>query len=630
MNGAALFQRLNEKGLSLTMNKWVSFRHWSLRWKSVLILLSLILIPALTISLLVYYQSNAILEKQVIERTEQNLRHIESNLLDVMAEVEELSSYIIYSEEFRRYMTLPVDGEGSDPEEMQRLQDHIRGFFTFHLNNKTYFNSAQIEGINGAQLHLGERMGGDETFWEETARKELGKVVWTDPYILTRRGWTTGNYTILSLFRVINNLYDISEPIGQVRIRLDERELFAHMTNSYLDPNYEMILLQEEGLVLSHRNPDLVGDVYPNEDVILNMQSEEALFQYEDRGEDYYAVTRKVAGTDLSLVSTIREEYILDEFIGIRKTMQIIMIVAGLIGLVAIAGFMLTIIKPITELTRETKRLEEGDFTAQVKVRSQDEIGQLGSRFNKAVARIQRLIETKYKLEIQNKESELKALQSQINPHFLYNTLDMIRWTARLEQAFETGKSIEHLSGLFRISLSQGKLLISLKDEMNYVQSYLELQKRRLGGQLTFSVYMEARIEQALILKLILQPLVENSLRHGFRELNQANAIAIRAYREGAFVLIDVLDNGKGFHVDVDVFNQSLNEQHREGEGFALRNTHERLVKTFGENGGLRAIAADKGAHIRVRIPYVESEAERRQLLEKEDAAHEYTDDDRG
>src|SRR5690349_17627194 len=109
------------------MKRWIRFQDWSLRWKSFLILLSLIFIPALTISFLVYYQSNSILEKQVIERNEQNLRHIEHNLLEVMRGMEELSSYIIYSEEFRRYMTLSVDEADSDPEEVQRLQDHIRG-----------------------------------------------------------------------------------------------------------------------------------------------------------------------------------------------------------------------------------------------------------------------------------------------------------------------------------------------------------------------------------------------------------------------------------------------------------------------------------------------------------------------
>ncbi|KQL56761.1 hypothetical protein AN965_12160 [Alkalicoccobacillus plakortidis] len=584
------------------------------------------LIPALTISLLVYYQSNSILEKQVIERNEQNLRHIESSLLGVMEEVEELSSYIIYSQEFRQYFTLPVEGAGSHPEEMQRLRDHIRGFFTFHLNNKPYFHSAQIEGMNGSQLHLGERISGDETKWEEAARGELGRVVWTDPYVLTRSGWETGEYTIVSLFRIINNLYDITEPIGNVRIRLDERELFSHITSGYLHPNDDMILMQEEGLVLSHRNADLVGNRFANQDVVQNVQDGATLFQYEEDGDVYYAVVRYVTGTDLSLISTVKEEFILNEFQGMRQTMHMIMLVAGGIGLVAIVGFMLTIIKPITELTKETKRLEEGDFAARVKVRSRDEIGQLGSRFNNAVSQIQRLIETKYKLEIQNKESELKALQSQMNPHFLYNTLDMIRWTARLENAFETGKSIEHLSKLFRISLSQGKLCIPLKDELAYVQSYLDLQKRRLGNQLTFSVFMEAGIEQSLTLKLILQPLVENSLRHGFTELKQTNTITIRAYREGAYVVIDVLDNGVGFHMDVDTFNHVVQGPDRRERGFALRNTHQRLIKTFGFTCGLMAMETDEGAHIRIRMPFIESEAEKKRFVHEEGVSYEHTD----
>ncbi|MDQ0206957.1 two-component system sensor histidine kinase YesM [Alkalicoccobacillus murimartini] len=583
-----------------------------MRWKSFLILLSLILIPASTISLLVYYQSNTILERQVIERNEQNLRHIEHNLLEVMNGMEELSSYIIYSEEFRQYMTLPVDHEGSDPEEMQRLQDHIRGFFTFHLNNKSYVHSAQVEGINGTQLHLGERISGDELLWEEQAEDAHGKIVWTDPYAMESEGWVPEDYQMISLFREINNLFDITEPIGQVRIRLDERELYSYMTNGYLNPNDETVLLQKDGRVLSHQDHQLVGESYPNDYVVQQMQDKAGPFQYdEENGDAYYAVTRKVEGRDLYLVSTVSEDYILDEFTGIRKTMQIIMIVAGVIGLIAFVGFMLTIIKPITELTRETRRLEDGDFSAQVRVRSDDELGQLGSRFNKAVVQIQHLIDTKYKLEIQNKDSELKALQSQINPHFLYNTLDMIRWTARMEGANDTGKSIEDLSRLFRISLSQGKLWISLKEELSYVQSYLELQKRRLGGQLTFSVRMETGTEQCLILKLLLQPLVENSLEHGFSELDPANSIAIRAYRKGEVVVIDVIDNGKGLPVNVQTFNESLHQPNQQRHGYALRNIHERLVNRFGPECGLKALDSKQGTHIRISIPYRVKEGER-------------------
>lgn len=584
------------------MKRWIRFQDWSLRWKSFLILLSLIFIPALTISFFVYYQSNSILEKQVIERNEQNLRHIEHNLLEVMRGMEELSSYIIYSEEFRRYMTMSVDEADSDPEEVQRLQDHIRGFFTFHLNNKHYVNSAYLEGVNGTQLHLGERISGEEQEWEEIAQTLQGKILWTDPYQMERGGWVPEDYQMISLFRVINNLFDITEPIGQVRIRLDEQELFSYMTNGYMNPNDEMVLLQKDGLVLSHQDKQLVGQRYPNDQVIQQVKEESDLFTYDENGEAYYAVTRKVKGRDLYLVSTVSEKYILNEFSHIRTMMQMIMIGSGVVGVIAFFGFMLTIIRPITDLTRETKRLEDGDFSAQVQVRSKDEIGQLGSRFNKAVSQIQYLIGTKYKLEIQHKESELKALQSQINPHFLYNTLDMIRWTARLEQANETGQSIEDLSRLFRISLSQGKLLIPLKDEITYVQSYLQLQKRRLGGMLTFSAYIEVGIEKNLVLKLILQPLVENSLQHGFEEIDENNVIRIRAFRSGELIVIDVIDNGKGLSMGVDAFNDSLKQQ-TEQNGFALKNIHERLENKFGAPYGLRAIQSEQGTHVQITIP---------------------------
>ncbi|MEY8752341.1 sensor histidine kinase [Alkalicoccobacillus gibsonii] len=584
------------------MKRWIRFQDWSLRWKSFLILLSLIFIPALTISFLVYYQSNSILEKQVIERNEQNLRHIEHNLLEVMRGMEELSSYIIYSEEFRRYMTMSVDEADSDPEEVQRLQDHIRGFFTFHLNNKHYVNSAYLEGVNGTQLHLGERISGEEQKWEEIAQTLQGKILWTDPYQMERGGWVPEDYQMISLFRVINNLFDITEPIGQVRIRLDEQELFSYMTNGYMNPNDEMVLLQQDGLVLSHQDKQLVGQRYPNNQVIQQVKEESGLFTYDENGEAYYAVTRKVKGRDLYLVSTVSEKYILNEFSHIRTMMQMIMIGSGVVGVIAFLGFMLTIIRPITDLTRETKRLEDGDFSAQVQVRSKDEIGQLGSRFNKAVSHIQYLIGTKYRLEIQHKESELKALQSQINPHFLYNTLDMIRWTARLEQAIETGQSIEDLSRLFRISLSQGKLLIPLKDEMTYVQSYLQLQKRRLGGMLTFSAYIEAGIEKNLVLKLILQPLVENSLQHGFEEIDENNVIRIRACRSGELIVIDVIDNGGGLSMGVNAFNDSLKQQ-TEQHGFALKNIHERLENKFGAPYGLRAIQSEQGTHVQITIP---------------------------
>src|SRR5690606_33732897 len=124
------------------------------------------------------------------------------------------------------------------------------------------------------------------------------------------------------------------------------------------------------------------------------------------------------------------------------------------LGILALTGFYNFIVLPVVELTKQTRRVEKSDFSAQVPVRSDDEIGKLAARFNRMVATIQRLIDLKYKVELKQRESELKALQNQIDPHFLYNTLDMIRWTALLEKATETSRLIETLSRLFRLTLN--------------------------------------------------------------------------------------------------------------------------------------------------------------------------------
>jgi two-component system sensor histidine kinase YesM len=174
------------------------------------------------------------------------------------------------------------------------------------------------------------------------------------------------------------------------------------------------------------------------------------------------------------------EGKVVKDLMAVYLSTWIMFFISVLLGILALIGFYYSIVLPIVDLTKKTKQVEKGDFSAQVNVRSEDEIGKLATRFNRMVATIQRLIDLKYKVQLKQRESELKALQNQINPHFLYNTLDMIRWTARLEKAMETSRLIETLSRMFRISLNRGKLWIPLREELSYVESYLQLQQKRL------------------------------------------------------------------------------------------------------------------------------------------------------
>ncbi|GAE32604.1 cache domain-containing sensor histidine kinase [Halalkalibacter hemicellulosilyticus] len=602
------------------MNRWNPFYHWSLKRKSMVIMLCFILLPTLIVSLLIYHQSNQLFKQQVIDRTQQNLNNMESSLVSIMEDVEDISGYIIFSNEFRDFMTLPMDDQNYY-EDIHRLQDHIKGFFTFHLNNKNYFDSASIQGVNGTDLHVGERLNSDETQWDQLAIEREGRIFWSEPYEVSRTGWGYDGQQVISLVRVINDIYEIKKPNGLVRIRLDSRELMKSVTNGYADESNETFLLKDNGVVMFHQDQSKVGKPYPNEKLVEVVDQQEAVVTFQHNGEDHYAVIRNVNDQHIgmSLVSLVREDYILGEFAGIRYTMVIVISIVMLLTIVAFVGFVWTIVKPIIELTEQTKRFEYGNFNAKVKVRTNDEIGKLGTHFNAAVSHIQRLIETKYKLELQNKESELKALQSQINPHFLYNTLDMIRWTARIENAPDTGKSIEDLSRLFRISLSEGRVWITLKDEFAYVQSYLELQKRRLAGQLHYFIAVEAGIEQALVMKIIVQPLAENSIQHGFKRTHPNKRMYIKAYRTKQGIAIDVIDNGKGMNVNEIKYFLFHSQKERDGGGYALRNIHNRIVHAFGKKYGLELIHQEVGTCIRIHLPFIEKDYELQRILEGKD-----------
>ncbi|QGH36002.1 HAMP domain-containing protein [Gracilibacillus salitolerans] len=593
----------------------------SLKWKSVIIFLLLVTIPSGLIGSIVIYQSNNILKEQIITTTHRNLNNMESQLNNVIEEIEDISRYMIYSNEFRDFMTYPAV-TGEDYNHLNQVRSNLNGFFVFHQSEKDYFHSVQIEGQNQQVLSVGEIVEGDEKKWVNQAMEMEGEMLWSPPYEMYNQR-TNQDEKVITLYRVINHLYDIKRPIGFVSIRLDQQALYQHVTAGFTNEQHQAFFVhnQEQDITGSD-----LGQVFSYQTVIDNIHSGGESFQLESNGDVYYGVSRYIEQINMHLVSVVSEKYILSEMKDIRSTFGYMILIAVFMGLMTFAGFVFFVVRPILELTRETKRLELGDFKARVKIRSKDEVGQLGYRFNSMVEQIQRLIDNKYKLEIQNKHSELKALQSQINPHFLYNTLDMIRWTARLERAPETSKSIEDLSTLFRITLSQGKVWIPLKDELKYVQSYMELQKKRLGETFQYTIFMEAGLANSIVLKLMLEPLVENSFKHGFRHSQEHKNITIRCYLKGDVIVVDCLDNGIGMDIEkVKPLLQTTEEQ----DSYALKNVHDRITNAFGQDYGIEMIEVQEGACVRLNLPRIKNKQMLNKLIEGDEMPNDAKDVDR-
>lgn len=262
-----------------------------------------------------------------------------------------------------------------------------------------------------------------------------------------------------------------------------------------------------------------------------------------------------------------------------------------------------SITRPLTKLAQTMERFGQGDLTAHVPVQYQDEIGMLSEEFNKMAQQIQQLVEQVYQEQKSKRKSELAALQAQINPHFLYNTLNSVCSLIRMNCSEEAFTMIHAIGMFYRTSLSDGKTLIPVEQELANIENYIQIQRIRYGSKITYDISLEKEILKEWIVKLTLQPLVENSIYHGIKEMKGKGEIRIRGWREDDCVWIEVRDNGIGIPGDK---LQGLLKSAGAGGGssYGLFNIQQRLQLYFGREYGLRLESRlGEGTTATIKIP---------------------------
>jgi two-component system, sensor histidine kinase YesM len=555
----------------------------------------LVFLPILSMGSLIYLKANKIYHQEVMESTEEIINKIEQNISSVIQDTEDLTNYMIYDRDFQEFFKLTDTTENRV--RLSALKDRITGYIVFHLNSKPYINSVTVKGLNSTDLYIGEPINIIENKIDNEIQKAAGGLVWSHSYPVKTA--TKGYMDIVTVGRVINDINQFSIPIGQIKIHLNVNELEKMISADSIQGLRDVLIVNKNGDILLHHRKG--ADVMKLQEKWLINQINEHPSQstfIHPQYKNHIVLKKGLLEGNWYMVATIDKQQIVNEFDSVLSFIAYMLLICTFLGAIAFTGFYYFNIRPILDLTEETQRVEKGDFSAQVKVLFNDEIGQLGIRFNKMVREIQRLINKEYRLKIQQRESELKALQNQINPHFLYNTLDMIRWTARLEKAYETSELIEMLSNIFRSTLKNGEIWVYLEEELKFIESYLHLQKKRLGQRLNYSIQADQEIKQVIILKQILQPLIENSIQHGINTYNQDCQIDIHCHMEKDQLMIDIKDNGIG--IKVEDFKEIFEKQ----RGFALRNIQNRLYTGFGAGYGLELMNSDVGGTwIRITVP---------------------------
>ncbi len=289
-----------------------------------------------------------------------------------------------------------------------------------------------------------------------------------------------------------------------------------------------------------------------------------------------------------------------------EDTRQLTMKLSMILLIVMIFLFLCSILvaqsvtKPIGRMTEAMKKVEMGDWGVSLHMKGRDEIARLSRSFDQMVQRIHSLVLKTAEDEREKRKAELRVLQAQINPHFLYNTLDTLQY-----KAYDTGDEemvtmISALSTFFRISLSKGKEIIPLEKELEHVKSYLKIQKIRFQDVLAYEFQVDVK-DSFQILKLILQPLVENAIQHGIKPKMAPGVVHIRAIQKGEQLLLEVEDDGVG------IKRERLEELKRElregaaGKSYGLINVNNRICLLYGEGSGV-TVESEEGKGTCVRI----------------------------
>ena len=280
-------------------------------------------------------------------------------------------------------------------------------------------------------------------------------------------------------------------------------------------------------------------------------------------------------------------------------------LIAVLIAVVAVSAVMIVsgILQPIRQLNSVTEKIAQGDFNARAQVNSDDEVAELAVSFNKMAGNMRSLIDKVKEDERKMRKADLRLLQEQIQPHFLYNTLDTIVWLIESNEPDEAVTMVVTLSDFFREILSKGKEFISIKEEEKHISSYLQIQEMRYRDILEYDIQLDQVIYKYQILKLTLQPVVENALYHGIKYKRAKGCIHIHGEKEGDIIRLTVRDDGVGMdEEELAQLRQQIEKPCQETEkGFGLANVNERIHMYFGYEYGMK-IESEKGKGTTVEI----------------------------
>ncbi|OMF99459.1 sensor histidine kinase [Paenibacillus sp. FSL R7-0337] len=608
----------------VTMEK-LKLNNMPIRYKLIIHFLLISILPSIGLGLLIGWTVDRIVEEQSTENTMQLIRKVNTAIESDVENLQKITYLISFDPGVQKFLKGeppvpaqpdPAAGNGESAE--YNIRKFLQGFTTL---------SSEIAGIM-----LVNREGGfisNEMYTRSGTR-------------LTEESWYKQAVENKGIFLIVGHPYGRA-----VRSHVDYKESeVVSAVRAIVNPETQVV----QGVVLVDLKLRVIAETA--RDVTLGKTG--YLTVVDNRGEMIYApqhplmrtipaglftessgiTSETVDGRKLQLIYrtspftgwTTMGVFPMDESAyGIREiTFNVVtfVFVVCMLGMTASFYLAYSISRPIGQLASFMSKAQSGDLTIRYWGSRSDEIGLLGRSFNTMLAQIGRLLSLTELQARQKREAELRSLQAHIKPHFLYNTLDTIHWMARSKGAEDIAEVVQSLSRLFRLGLSKGSDIIPLSDELEHIVSYLKIQHVRYSTKLTYSIEVEPHLQELYVLKLLLQPMVENAIYHGIKERRGPGLLSIAVVERDNDLYLTVRDDGAGMSADKlkelrrrleAVGTEELERTETDmagtgsaGSGYGILNVQARIRLTYGEPYGIQIESGPgQGTLVTVRHPIV-------------------------
>ncbi|WNQ12415.1 sensor histidine kinase [Paenibacillus aurantius] len=564
---------------------------FSIRHQVILLFFLVVVLPFLFIGYFAYSKSvkaiqnvSSVVSKEMMDKNARNL----DNYLDL---VDISQNETMYSAEMQHLLSIEPENTLAEMQiasqliqysSILRSNSHAYSIRIFPIQPSRYpsFTDAIYQGIDVEKEEWFRRATEMKSpFWQLFLPQD-NSVLYKEP--------------ILSKIKQLYGL-DKSEPLGYVAADIKVSTLRDYLAPVKMLDQQQVMLLDENDMIIYHQDQSLIGTRIESPDLSAYLRkTPESMDPVEIKGVKYMVTYSTLGLDDWKVVSLLPVSVLTRPVSGIEHVSLLFLLFYLVLSVCTIAYMTSHFTNPIQKLVQAMRKVERGEFLTGVPyMKRADEIGWLFRGFDHLTKRIEQLVQSAEKEAKNKKELEFQVLTHQINPHFLYNTLEAIRWKAESRKADDISEMVRSLGNLLRLSLNDGRELSTVEREIEHVKAYVNIQNARQSASIRLVHMVDEEIMRLPCLRLLLQPLVENAIKHGTRVVGDREEVKIfiKGYREPSLLRFEIIDNGPG--IPEELRDSLLSPQEaapNQRKGVGLRNVHERLMIYFGERFGLRIL----------------------------------------